>query len=84
MLNSLYGKFGTKINRPSGYIVNEDEEFHDKGEIVMKEPETSKISKYLPIAIAITSYAMMKLVDAIDNDYCGFSYCDTDSLFVDE
>lgn len=72
MLNSTYGKFGSKPEQESIYIINGKTE---KITTLMKK-------FYLPIAIAITSLARMKLVDAIDNQYQHMICGDTDSIFV--
>ena len=76
MLNSLYGKFGSK---PEGktkkpILVEETLKFEYNEKEDMKH-------YYLPIAIAITSYAHKLLDDNIR--YTGienFVYCDTDSI----
>ena len=77
MLNSLYGKFGTNVmkakKRP---YIKED------GSVgyVTDEPIEGK-HYYLPIAIAITSWAHKLIDDAIHEtgiEY--FVYCDTDSV----
>lgn len=76
MLNSLYGKFGSK---PEGktkkpILVEESLKFEYNEKEDMKH-------YYLPIAIAITSYAHKLLDDNIR--YTGienFVYCDTDSI----
>lgn len=73
-LNSLYGKFGSKTNIESS-IWNDKEGVFEKDEIL----SSSKF--YLPLAIWITAYARMKLVDAVDTKYDIFVYCDTDSIF---
>lgn len=72
MLNSTYGKFGSKPEQISTYLINGQPE---KITTLMKK-------FYLPIAIAITSLARMKLVDAVDNQYQYMICGDTDSIFV--
>ena len=76
MLNSLYGKFGSdnkgkhKIPRLEDNIV----EFDNSEECDMKK-------YYLPVAIAITSYAHLLLDNAINKTgILNFVYCDTDSI----
>ena len=76
LLNSLYGKFGTKSMR-EGCWFNPDNNLYEK------DLSIGKANKYLPIAIWITAYARMKIVDAIDKKYKHFLYCDTDSIFID-
>ena len=77
MLNSLYGKFGSK---QKGYhkIPYLDEE----GIVKYKHSEIEDMKKYyLPIAIAITSYAHKYIDDAImATGIENFVYCDTDSI----
>ena len=78
MLNSLYGKFGSK-HRGYHKIPYMDEE---TGIVKYRHSELEDMKKYyLPIAIAITSYAHKYIDDAI----CAagienFVYCDTDSV----
>lgn len=76
LINSLYGKFGSK---QQGYtkipILN------DEKELTYKNSEIEDMKQYyLPIAIAITSYAHKMLDDAINFDKDNFVYCDTDSV----
>ena len=75
-LNSLYGKFGTKIIKCCKIPKLENEHLAYE-----KDVEKEGKHYYLPMAIAITSYAHKLLDDAIylsgvDN----FVYCDTDSV----
>ncbi len=74
-LNSSYGKHGTKRERASQIWDADNTEW-----IKLKANMESKY--YLPIACAITALARMKLVDAVDENYHNFVYCDTDSIFV--
>ena len=77
MLNSLYGKFGTNVMkaRKMPYI---DE--HNKVAYVLGKEEEGK-HYYLPIAIAITSWAHKLIDDAIhQTGIDNFVYCDTDSV----
>ena len=77
MLNSLYGKFGSNIE---GYhkIPKLDED--DSLEFENSDIEDMK-PYYLPIAIAVTSYAHKRLDDGImDAGIENFIYCDTDSI----
>lgn len=76
MLNSLYGKFGSNI-----------EGYHkipilDNDIITYKNSELEQMrAYYLPIAIAVTSYAHRRIDDGIcDVGINNFVYCDTDSI----
>lgn len=81
MLNSLYGKFGENPNVISRIPFK-------KGDIVgfkKTEPRRKKHTKYIPIALFITSYARQDLIYNIiklggDSPNSSFIYCDTDSL----
>lgn len=77
MLNSLYGKFGSNCEgRTKIPFINEE------GILSFEYSEVKEKRRYyLPVAIAITSYAHKLIDDAIcsvgiDN----FIYCDTDSV----
>ena len=79
MLNSLYGKFGTNPikYKKIPYINDNYAISYEKSE------ESEGTHYYLPVAIAITSWAHKLLDDAIyiagvDN----FVYCDTDSVHI--
>ena len=78
MLNCLYGKFGSKHE---GYhrVPYMDE---DTGKIKYGKSEIEKMTKYyLPLAIAITSYAHLYIDDGIEaTGIENFVYCDTDSV----
>lgn len=77
MLNSLYGKFGTKLIRCRKAIT-----FNDNGIMKLRTEEPTE-GKAICVAIAsfITAYARKELVETANNCY-GFSYCDTDSLHL--
>lgn len=77
LLNSLYGKFGSKTSGknkiplmlPDGTVAFSLSEEHDMG------------LYYLPVAIAITSWAHVIIDDAImTTGVDNFVYCDTDSV----
>lgn len=76
LLNNLYGKFGSK---PTGR--NKIPCFDEEG-LSWKYSEEHAMGKYyLPVAIAVTSYAHKVLDDAIMmTGYNNFVYCDTDSI----
>lgn len=77
MLNSLYGKFGSNCE---GYT--KIPKLDDSGALTFENSEIKDKSKYyLPIAIAITSYAHRLIDNAIcETGYNNFVYCDTDSV----
>ena len=84
MLNSLYGKFGSK-NRKESKILNPDKVKNwNKEQLSMTkwEIETGlfEASYYLPIGIKITADVRLKLVQTVGNNYSKFLYCDTDSI----
>lgn len=82
-LNSLYGKFGTNPCREERIIYFEDDVFQttnttEEGELL--EYLTDCI--YLPLASFITSYAREVLLNAVNNVWGRFLYCDTDSIHI--
>lgn len=76
MLNSLYGKFGTNIEKAHKIPILED------NKIKFDTSEYSEGRKYyLPVAIAIVSWAHLLIDNAIhDTGIDNFVYCDTDSI----
>ncbi len=74
-LNNLYGKYGTKISRTSRYWNQFSTEWDTYN-------QTLDSNYYLPIAIVIAEMGRMNLVDAVDDNYNDFVYCDTDSLAI--
>lgn len=79
MLNSLYGKFGTRLSGKSKVPYYDEEE--DKVRYKLGQDEERK-GGYLPVATFITSYCRDKIVRAAN--ICGdrFIYADTDSVHV--
>lgn len=76
MLNSLYGKFGTNIDKAHKMPVLDGDKI---GFECSKFEEGKKY--YLPVAIAITSYAHLLIDNAIhETGIDNFVYCDTDSV----
>lgn len=77
LLNSLYGKFGS---RPEGK--NKIPFFDEEGVVQFMYSEDHDMGNYyLPVAIAITSWAHKIIDDAIMVvGYENFVYCDTDSV----
>lgn len=81
MLNSLYGKFGSRMTGFSK-IPYFDEELNKVRYKTTKEPE-KRSGGYLPIATFITSYCRDKIIRAAE--VCGerFIYADTDSVHIE-
>ena len=84
MLNSLYGKFGSKTIKEAkilnpGLVKNWDSK---KLSMTKWEHEVGifESSFYLPIGIKITSDVRMKIVSTVGNNYKNFLYADTDSI----
>ena len=78
MLNSLYGKFGSNHKGYKKIPVIDEVTWIVK---FIKSEEQEKKHYYLPIAIAITSYAHLLLDNAIhETGIMNFVYCDTDSV----
>ena len=78
MQNGLYGKFGMAALTEITNFQNVDDVFtieHTHENIVSD-------TIYLPMATFITSWAKQYLVQAINNNYERFMYCDTDSLHL--
>jgi hypothetical protein len=79
MLNSLYGKFGKRL-RLARKIP-----YYDKIDKIVKykttEPEINE-GLYLPVAVFITALARYDLINAIQQNYDNFVYCDTDSIHL--
>lgn len=77
MLNCLYGKFGSNHE---GY--HKIPVLDETGKIVYKKSDITEMKKYyLPLAIAVTSYAHKYIDDAIVGvGVESFVYCDTDSI----
>ena len=77
MLNSLYGKFGSRcLGRGKIPVLNEF------GVLAHEYTEEKPMKRYyLPVAIAIVSHAHMLIDNAIiDTGFNNFVYCDTDSV----
>lgn len=77
LLNSLYGKFGSKCEG-----INKIPVLNDDGEVTYVNSDKHDMSQYyLPMAIAITSWAHVIIDNAIMKvGYDNFVYCDTDSV----
>ncbi len=78
MLNSLYGKFGTKT-MIAGKIPRLDENGIvklDLGDSEIIDPVYSAVASF------ITSYGRSKLLTTAQNNFKRFCYCDTDSIHL--
>ena len=89
MLNSLYGKFGSKSIKESKILNPEKVKNWDSKVLSYTKWEHEigifEASYYLPIGIKITADVRLKLVDTVGNNYSKFLYCDTDSIaFTDD
>ena len=81
MQNTLYGKYGTKIDKKSVIRMFKNDEWIT----VDKEEKRKKEYIYPIIASAITSYARIYMMSIIDNiNYEQFVYMDTDSIHMIE
>lgn len=77
MLNSLYGKFGSK---PGGYLM---QPFIDESGILrFTKYESDRKQVYLPMATFITAYARNKTIRSAQKLYDRIVYCDTDSMHL--
>lgn len=78
ILNNIYGKFGSNhIGRSKiPYL------FEEEDRIAYVSGDDEEMTRYyLPVAIAVTSYAHKLIDDAIiETGYDNFIYCDTDSI----
>ena len=79
MLNSLYGKFGMKLEGRSKIPYFDKEQ--DKVKYKPSEPEDRE-GVYLPVATFITSYCRDKIIRAAQSVACRFVYADTDSIHI--
>ena len=78
-LNSLSGKFGTKVERNVIYV-----DFDENGiEIKRETPETYTTPMYYtPMVSFITSYARCITITGANMNYDNYCYADTDSLHL--
>lgn len=77
MLNSLYGKFATRMAVVGRKPVLED----DVIRYVNMEP-TDKDPVYLPVGVFVTAWARYKTITSAQAVYSRFVYADTDSLHL--
>lgn len=77
MLNSLYGKFGSKPTGKLSKPILDDEVVNF---VDMEEEERPLV--YLPMASFITSYARNKTIRSAQANFERFIYADTDSLHL--
>lgn len=78
MLNSLYGKFASKIEGYSKipYIGNDGVLHLKLGSLEEREPV------YIPVGCFVTAYARDKIIRSAQKCYNRFMYADTDSLHL--
>lgn len=82
-LNALYGKFGTNPCREERLV-----EFEDGLFTTTNKDENGNLLEYLtdciylPVASFITAYAREVLINAVNNVWDRFLYCDTDSIHI--
>lgn len=78
-MNSVYGKFAQHFLRIEKRVSGLDK----FGTVQFQNAESeSKLTKYLPIGIAITAAARTELVKALQGNRERFIYCDTDSIHI--
>lgn len=77
MLNSLYGKFGARVEGANRYPCLEGDEV----KFITSDIEERK-GVYIPVATFITSYARNKTIRSAQSVYDRFIYADTDSLHL--
>lgn len=78
-LNSLYGKFGARLEGKSKIPWFDTE--NDKVRYRLSEPE-QRPGVYIPVATFITSYCRDKIIRAAEACYERFIYADTDSIHI--
>ena len=77
MLNSLYGKFATRLTVKSRKPVMVDDVIR-----YVDMPEQERRPVYLPVGVFITAYARYKTITSAQKVYDRFVYADTDSLHL--
>lgn len=76
-LNMLYGRFGLNPLRVSATP------YLEEGVLKFKNDTPKYVAPvYTAIAVFVTAHARIKLVNAIQENYENFVYCDTDSIFL--
>lgn len=77
LLNSLYGKFGTKPNVTGKYAYFEE----DIVKLALGEEEI-RDPVYTAVAVFTTSYGRYLTISAAQENYHSFAYADTDSIHL--
>ena len=78
MLNTLYGKFGTRPERVSKEPIIDG----NRVRLVTGPKEMCK-SVYIPVACFVTAYSRDNIIRNALKEYDRFIYCDTDSLHLE-
>lgn len=79
MLNSLYGKFATNPDVTGMYPYLDEDEYTVKFKL---DEDKERDPVYTALACFVTAWGRYKLVNAIQDNYDRFLYCDTDSIHV--
>lgn len=80
MLNSLYGKFASKVSRtPMKLFLNDKELLSNKK---LEDEEYFVNPYYTALASFITAYARRETITGANSNYDTFMYADTDSLHL--
>lgn len=74
MMNSFYGKFGTRLRGKSKIV-----EFNEEQIKFRVGEEEDREGVYIPVACFVTSYGRQNLVRAVNANYDRIIYTDTDS-----
>ena len=85
LMNSLYGKFGMRLNVENVVIDNGDSDiipFPFLNGLFGRKPDVIDTFNNVAIASYVTSYARLELYKRIEDTNNDIYYCDTDSIFT--